>query len=255
MNAHPVNRFKARLGKEQQIGYFSTLAAPVVDELLGSTGFDWVLIDTEHSPVDMAGVVSHLQAVKGTPISAIVRPAWNDMVLIKRILDQGAQSLLIPYVETVGEARQAVSYMRFPPEGVRGVSGGSRAANYGQTPGYFGVAEKELCLLVQIESQGALGRIEEIAAVEGVDGVFIGPSDVAASMGHIGNAQHPEVQAAINEGFARLKAMGKPSGYLTTNEAEAQRRIAEGVDFVGVTTDATLMVRAATAIVQKMKVK
>lgn len=255
MNAHPVNRFKARLGKEQQIGYFSTLAAPVTDELLGSTGFDWVLIDTEHSPVDMAGVVSHLQAVKGTPISAIVRPAWNDMVLIKRILDQGAQSLLIPYVETVEEARQAVSYMRFPPVGVRGVSGGSRAANYGQTPGYFAAAEKELCLLVQIESEGALGRIEEIAAVDGVDGVFIGPSDVAASMGHIGNAQHPEVQAAIDEGFRKLKAMGKPSGYLTTNEAEARRRIDEGVDFVGVTTDATPLVRAATALVQKMKAK
>lgn len=249
----PKNLFKAALGQQQQIGTFATIGSPGLTELLAGCGFDWMLIDTEHSPIELPDVISHMRAVNAPGVSTIVRPAWNDMVLIKRILDQGAQTLLIPYVENVEEARAAVSYTRFPPKGVRGVSGASRAANYGLTPAYFAAAEAEICVIVQIETTGALAKIEEIAAVDGVDAVFIGPSDLAASMGHIGNAQHKEVQAAIDDGFRRLKAIGKPSGYLTGNEDEFRRRLAEGVDFISYGTDAVLVRNAATSLIARLR--
>lgn len=253
MNEHPRNLFKQRLGKQQQIGFFATFGSPALTEMLAACGFDWVLVDTEHSPIELPDVIDHLRAIAGAGLPALVRPAWNDMVTIKRLLDQGAQTLLIPYVESAEEARAAVSSTRFPPKGVRGVSGASRAANYGLTPGYFAAAEAELCVILQIESAGALARIEEIAAVEGVDAVFIGPSDLAASMGHIGNPQHPEVQAAIDDGFRRLKAMGKPCGYLSGNEDEFRRRLADGVDFISFATDAVFIRQATLGLVKRLR--
>ena len=255
MTAHRVNRFKARLGKGPQIGFFATLGAPGLAELLAGCGFDWVLIDTEHSPIELPDVIAHLRAIEGAGLPALVRPAWNDRVTIKRLLDQGAQTLLIPYVENAEEARAAVASMRFPPHGARGVSGASRSSNYGLDQDYFARAEAELCLIVQIESTGALARIEEIAGVEGVDAVFIGPSDLAASMGHIGNPQHPEVQRAIDDGFRRVKALGKRCGYLTGNEAELRRRLADGVDFVSFATDAVFIRNATLALVERLKAK
>ena len=253
MTTHPKNLFKARLGKQQQIGFFATMGSAGLTELLAGCGFDWVLIDTEHSPLELPEVIDHLRVINGAGLPALVRPAWNDMVTIKRVLDQGAQTLLIPYVENAEEARRAVSSIRFPPRGVRGVSGSSRSSNYGLETDYFARAEAELCLIVQIESAGALARIEEIAAVDGVDAVFIGPSDLAASMGHIGNAQHPDVQAAIDEGFRRLKAMGKATGYLTGNEAEFLRRKAEGIDFISFATDAVFIRNSTKALVERLR--
>ncbi|PPD15592.1 MAG: 4-hydroxy-2-oxo-heptane-1,7-dioate aldolase [Methylobacterium sp.] len=253
MKPHPRNLFKARLGKAQQIGFFATLGSPGLTELLAGTGFDWALVDTEHSPVEVPDVIEHLRAIEGAGIPALVRPAWNDMVLIKRILDQGAQTLLIPYVETAEEARAAVSFTRFPPGGVRGVSGASRAANYGLTPGYFAAVEAEICVIVQIETANALARIEEIASVDGVDAVFIGPSDLSASMGHLGNPLHPEVQGAIDDGFRRLKAIGKPIGYLSGNEEEFRRRLGQGVDFISFATDAVIARQAATSLLARLK--
>lgn len=253
MTTHPKNLFKARLGKQQQIGFFATMGSAGLTELLAGCGFDWVLIDTEHSPLELPEVIDHLRVINGAGLPALVRPAWNDMVTIKRVLDQGAQTLLIPYVENAEEARRAVSSIRFPPRGVRGVSGSSRSSNYGLETDYFARAEAELCLIVQIESAGALARIEEIAAVDGVDAVFIGPSDLAASMGHIGNAQHPDVQAAINDGFRRLKAMGKATGYLTGNEAEFLRRKAEGIDFISFATDAVFIRNSTKALVERLR--
>jgi 4-hydroxy-2-oxoheptanedioate aldolase len=250
---HPRNLFKQRLGKVQQIGFFSTLGSPALAEMLASCGFDWVLVDTEHSPIELPDVIEHLRAIEGAGIPALVRPAWNDTVTVKRLLDQGAQTLMFPYVETPEEAAAAVAATRFPPHGVRGVSGSSRAARYGLTPGYFGKAEAELCVIVQIETPRALARIEEIAAVPGVDAVFIGPSDMAASMGHIGNAQHPDVQAAIDDGFRRLKAVGKASGYLTGNEEEFMRRKADGVDFISFASEAVFLSRAVISLVQRLK--
>ncbi|CAH2603162.1 4-hydroxy-2-oxo-heptane-1,7-dioate aldolase [Rhodovastum atsumiense] len=248
-----MNPFKRDLGRRQQLGLFSTLASTELVELFSGCGFDWILIDTEHSPNELPNVISQLRALNGTGVSPIVRPAWSDMVLVKRVLDAGARSLLFPYVQSAEEAALAVSYTRYPPQGVRGVSGASRAARYGLDTGYLRGAADDICVLVQIENEAGLRNLEAIAAVEGVDGVFIGPSDLAASLGHLGNAQHPEVQAAIDDAFRRLRAVGKPCGYLTTNEAEAARRVAEGVDFIAVATDTSIITRAASALTQRMR--
>jgi 4-hydroxy-2-oxoheptanedioate aldolase len=253
MSEHPTNLFKANLGKKQQIGTFATMDAPGLTELIAGCGFDWLLIDTEHSPVDMAGLVAQLRAVNAPGVSALVRPAWNDMVTIKRVLDQGAQTLLIPYVESAAEAKAAVDAIRFPPKGVRGVSGSSRSSNYGLDGDYFAAAERELCLIVQIESLGALQRIEEIAGVDGVDAVFIGPSDLAASMGHLGNPQHKDVQAAIDDGFRRARMTGKALGYLTGNEDEFRRRFKDGIDFISYATDAVIVRNATLKLVERLK--
>lgn len=253
MSQHPVNTFKAKLGKQQQIGFFATLGAPGLTEMLAGCGFDWVLVDTEHSPIELPDVIDHLRVITGAGLPALVRPAWNDRVIIKRVLDQGAQTLLIPYVESAEEAAEAVASIRFPPKGARGVSGSSRSSNYGLDADYFARAEAELCLIVQIESLNALEKIEQIAGVDGVDAVFIGPSDLAASMGHIGNAQHPDVQAAIDDGFRRLKAMGKHTGYLTGNEDEFRRRMAQGIDFISFATDAVFIRNSTLALTKRLK--
>jgi len=253
MPAHPKNLFKAKLGKEKQIGTFLTLGSPDLAELLAACGFDWLLIDTEHSPIEVPDVVEHLRAVRTPGVSVIVRPAWNDAVIIKRLLDQGVQTLLIPYVQNAKEARTAVSAVRYPPRGIRGVSGGARGSNYGLTEDYFAVVGQELCLIVQIETVEALDRIEEIAAVDGVDAVFIGPSDLAASMGYIGNPLHPKVQEAIDGGFMRLKNIGKPCGYLTGSEDELRRRLNDGVDFVSYATDAVLVRNLTRSLLSRLR--
>ncbi len=244
------NVFKHALKERQQIGMFSTLGSTTLLELLAGCGFDWILIDTEHSANDLPEVVAQLQVLRGTTVSPIVRPAWSDMIAVKRILDAGAQTLLFPSISNAEEARHAVSFTRYPPHGVRGVSGSSRAASYGQHPDYLRTAQDELCVIVQIETVEGLENIENIAAVEGVDAVFIGPADLSAAMGHLGNGQHPDVQAAVDQGFARLRKLGKPAGYLTLNEAEAARRIAEGVEFVGVATDTSVINRGAKSLLQ-----
>jgi 4-hydroxy-2-oxoheptanedioate aldolase len=248
-----VNRFKRDLGRRQQIGMFSTLASSLLVEAFAGCGFDWILLDTEHSPSELPAVISQLQALAAHEVSPIVRPAWSDMVLVKRLLDAGALTLLLPYIQSAEEAAAAVGYTRYPPRGVRGVSGSSRAAGYGLTADYLARASEEICVLVQIETAQGLHELEQIAAVDGVDGVFIGPSDLAASLGHLGNAQHPDVQRAIDDAFARLRAVGKPAGYLTVNEAEAEHRVAQGIDFVGIATDTTIVTRGATALVQRIR--
>jgi 4-hydroxy-2-oxoheptanedioate aldolase len=249
----PENLFKKNLGRRQQLGIWSTLGASSVAELLLGCGFDWILIDTEHSPNGLPEVIEHLRVAQAAGVPAVVRPPWNDAVLVKRVMDQGAQTLLFPYVQSPAEAAAAVAATRFPPRGIRGVSGGSRGAGYGLWPDYFARYADEVCVIVQIETTDALDQLEAIAAVPGVDAVFIGPADLAAAMGHLGNAQHPDVQKAIDSGFARLKAINKPSGYLSTNEAEIERRIAQGVDFVSVTTDGALIGRAATGLLQRLR--
>lgn len=182
------NHFKrAILEGRQQTGLWCSLPGTYVAELVAGSGFDWLLFDTEHSPGDPLTVIEQLQAVAPYPVSAIVRPASNDTVLIKRFLDIGAQTLLIPYVQSADEARAAVSAMRYPPEGVRGVSGVTRATRFGRIPNYGKRAAEELCLLVQLETAEALEQLEAIAAVDGVDGIFIGPADLAASLGFVGS--------------------------------------------------------------------
>ncbi|MGH0241657.1 HpcH/HpaI aldolase/citrate lyase family protein [Sinorhizobium meliloti] len=248
----PKNLFKQALQQRQQLGIWSTLSSNLMAELFAGCGFDWIMIDTEHSPNELPDLISQLQAVHGHNISPVVRPAWSDMILVKRILDAGAQTLLFPNVQSAEEARAAVSYTRYPPEGVRGVTSSSRAASFGLNTGYLANAHHEICVLVQIETGEALQHIEEIANVPGVDGVFIGPADLAASLGHLGNPQHPEVQAAVDDAFRRLRALGKPAGYLTTNEAEVKRRVADGVEFIAIGTDTSIITRGATDLIRRV---
>lgn len=238
----PKNRFKHAIAAgERQIGLWSQLANPIATEVIAEAGFDFVVVDTEHAPNDVVTVVPQLQILERSPASAIVRLAWNDMVLVKRHLDIGAQTLLIPFVQSAEEAERAVSYLRYPPDGVRGVATMHRANHFGRIPDYLAAAAGELCLLVQVETKDALDRLEEIAAVDGLDGVFIGPSDLAASMGHIGQPGHPEVRAAIEAVPGRLKSIGKPAGILSPLEPDARRNMEAGYVYVAVGSDLALL--------------
>jgi 4-hydroxy-2-oxoheptanedioate aldolase len=245
----PKNTFKSALREGRpQVGLWCSLPGSYVAEALAGAGYDWLLLDTEHSPGDPLTVLPQLQAIASYPVSAVVRPASNDAVLVKRLLDFGAQTLLIPYVQDAAQARAAVAAMRYPPRGIRGVSGVTRATGFGRIAGYARQAEDELCLLVQVETQEALDAIEAIAAVDGVDGVFIGPADLAASLGHVGEPGHPDVMAKIEEAIARIRACGKPAGILTPDTAFARRCMALGTLFTAVGVDATLLARGAEAL-------
>ncbi|NNU79865.1 4-hydroxy-2-oxo-heptane-1,7-dioate aldolase [Halovulum dunhuangense] len=249
----PENRFKARLRAGiQQIGVWNGIPGPHVAEMLAASGFDWIVVDTEHAPAELSDALPALQAIAAYPESAaLVRPAWNDPVLIKRALDLGAQTLMVPMVQSPAEAEAAARAMRYPPRGIRGVAGLHRASRYGMVADYITRAEEQLCLIVQIETPEALDRLEEIAAVDGVDGVFFGPADLSANMGHPGNQFHPEVVAAIEGGIARLSAMGVPAGILTLDEAFARRCMELGTLFTAVGVDFGLLTGAAHAAVTR----
>lgn len=248
------NNFKKAISEGRvQIGLWSSLCSNIGAEVVADAGFDWILLDGEHSPNDVPSVMSQLQALVGGTASPIVRPAWNDAVMMKRFLDIGAQSILVPYVQNADEAQRAVAAVRYPPAGIRGVAASTRANHYGRVNNYLKLADSEICLLVQVETRSALGQLEAIAKVDGVDGVFIGPSDLAASLGHIGNPAHPEVQAALEDAVKRLKAVGKPAGILTLNEEEARRYIGWGYVFVAVGSDIGLLGRGADALAKKFK--
>lgn len=250
----PENQFKRALAEgRQQIGFWCSLSASYAAEAVAASGFDWLLFDTEHSPGDVLTVLGQLQAVARYDVSAVVRPASNDTVLIKRFLDIGAQSLLIPYVQSAEEARQAVAATRYPPDGLRGVSALTRASHFGRVPDYGRVAAKEICLLLQVETADALARLEEIASVPGVDGIFIGPADLAASMGHIGEPGHPAVVAAIEDALKRLRALGKPAGILTLDTSFAARCIEWGTIFTAVGMDVGLLAREADRLARQFR--
>lgn len=255
MTELPRNRFKeAILAGRQQVGLWLTLSNGYAAEVVAGAGFDWLLLDTEHSPGDVLTVMAQLQALSGYPdVSPVVRPASNDPVLIKRLLDIGAQSLLIPYVQSAEEAAAAVAATRYPPAGIRGVSALTRATRFGRISDYARTADGEACLLVQIETQRGLDALEDIAAVEGVDGLFVGPGDLAASLGHIGALDHPAVVAAVEDAIRRIVAAGKPAGILTSDPAFAERCIALGASFTAVGVDAGLLARAADALARRWK--
>jgi len=248
------NAFKHALAAGKlQIGLWSSLCSNIAADIIADSGFDWILLDTEHSPNEIPDLVTQLQAIGRGGSTPIVRPAWNDAVLAKRCLDIGAQTLLFPYVQNAEEAKRAVASTRYPPEGIRGVAVASRASRYGRTPGYLTKANAEQCVLVQVETRSALDQLEAIAKVDGVDGVFIGPSDLAASLGHLGNPQHPDVQKAIHDAVDRLKKLNKPAGILSGNEDEVRRYIEWGYLFVAVGADVGLLARHADALAKKFK--
>jgi len=250
----PRNTFKqALVAGRQQVGLWVSLASPYSAEIVAGAGFDWIVIDTEHSPNEVDTTLAQLQVVAAYPVAPVVRPAWNDKVLIKRHLDIGAQTLLIPYVQNAEEAAAAAAAIRFPMRGVRGVAGVTRASRFGRVSDYTKRAEQELCLIVQVENRAGLDNLEAIANVDGVDGVFVGPADLAAGLGHLGEQSHPEVQSAIRDAIGRIRACGKGAGILATDEASARRYIEWGTTFTAVGLDAMVLARELEKLAAKFR--
>jgi 4-hydroxy-2-oxoheptanedioate aldolase len=250
----PPNTFKrALLDGKRQIGLWCNLASHYSAELLSGSGFDWLLLDTEHAPNELDMVLSQLQAMAPYPTHPVVRVAWNDMVSIKRFLDIGAQSILIPYVQNEDEARRAVAYTRYPPDGVRGLAPMVRADRFTRVEDYQQHAHEEICVLVQIETQTGIENLEQIASVDGVDGVFIGPADLHASLGYRGETANPKVKPVIDDAIRRIRAAGKAPGILTGVESDARHWLDLGCQFVAVDTDMGILVRESERLARTFR--
>jgi len=250
----PKNTFKQALAEMRpQIGLWSTLSSNIASEVLACAGYDWVVIDMEHSPNEIPTVYTQLQSYDPSPTSAVIRLPWNDPVVVKRVLDIGAFSLLFPMIQTVEEAEKAVASTRYPPRGIRGVSLNQRGNRYGRIASYVKEFENELCITVQIETRAALERVEDIAAVDGVDGIFFGPADLSADMGYLGQPGHPTVKEALSDGLAKCRQAGKPAGILTAVEADSIHWLKEGYVFVAVGTDTAILGRGADALLARIK--
>lgn len=247
------NIFKQALRqKTPQIGLWLGLANSYSAELLAGAGFHWLLIDGEHAPNDLRTVLGQLQAIAPYDSQPVVRPAWNDPVLIKQLLDVGAQTLLIPMIQSAEEARAAVRACHYPPQGIRGVGSAlARASRWNRVPDYLQHAGEQICTLVQIETRKGVENLNEILAVDGIDGVFIGPADLSADMGFAGDPRHPQVQAAIAGAIKTIRAAGKAPGILMTDEALARHYLELGALFVAVGVDTTLLARTAEALAAK----
>lgn len=232
------NQFRRDLiERKRLIGCWCALGSAITTEVMGLAGFDWLMLDGEHAPNDVLSFIPQLMALKDSCSAPVVRPSSNDPVIIKRLLDAGFYNFLVPFVETADDARRAVAATRYPPEGIRGVSVAHRSNRYGTVKDYMRVINDNIAVMVQIESRGSVARIDEICAVPGVDAVFIGPSDLAAGYGHLGNPLHPEVQAAMRTVFAAAQAHGKSIGILAPVEADARRYMEEGANVVAVGSD------------------
>lgn len=251
----PTNQFLAAIRQGQtQIGCWVGLADANVAEALAGCGFDWLLLDGEHAPNDVRTVLEQLRAVAPYAVSPIVRPVQGDVALIKQYLDVGAQTLLVPMVDTPEHAALLVKAMRYPPEGIRGVGAAlARASRWNQVENYLNLANEQMCLLVQAETPLAIKNVEAIAKTEGVDGVFFGPADLSASMGFRGQPSHPEVQKAIFDAIAKVRSAGKAAGILVTDKKLANDYLAHGANFVAVGVDTTLLVKAATELAHSFK--
>ncbi len=251
----PVNHFKQAIyDGRQQLGLWSSLASNITTEVLAGAGFDWLLLDAEHAPNDVRAVIGQLQAVMEYPYTQpIVRIPFNDKIEIKRYLDIGVQSFLVPMVETAEEAAAAVAATRFPPDGIRGFAGVSRSSRFGRIPGYHKKAHEQICILVQVESMRGIENIEKIAKVPGIDGVFIGPGDLSADMGHLGDQGQKDVVDLILASMKRIIAAGNRPGILTGDETLARRYMAAGCVFTAVGLDTAVLARGAEALAKKYR--
>lgn len=245
----PVNRLKLRLAAGESLyGCWLGMADPYAAEMAATCGFDWLLIDGEHAPNDLRSTMGQLAVIEPSPSLAVVRLRDDDPARIKQALDAGAQSLLIPMIESAEQARRALAATRYPPHGIRGVGSSlARASRFSAVPDYLTTANDQICLLLQIESRAGLAALDEILAIPGIDCVFIGPADLAADMGHLGNAAHPEVRAAVMDALARIAASGKAAGVLSTEDDFLADCKAAGARFVGVGIDVLAYVDALRA--------
>jgi 2-dehydro-3-deoxyglucarate aldolase/4-hydroxy-2-oxoheptanedioate aldolase len=240
------NPFKRALREGRTLfGAWLMSGAASTAEALGIAGFDFLVVDMEHTPLETQQMIDMLRAISGTSASAVVRLPWNDMVMIKRALDGGAQSILMPFVQDAEEARRAVAYTRYPPHGVRGVAGMHRGNRYGTVPDYFRTGDQELCVMVQIETATALARLPEIAAVPGIDSIFIGPADLSASMGHVGDIGHAEVQDALRDAAQASRKAGKPVGIIGANPDLVAKYVEYGYNWIAIGSDMSFMMGRA----------
>ena len=250
-NADYANTFRDALATADRplAGMWVCSGSPLIAEICAGSGLDWLLIDAEHSPNGLESILAQLQAVNGYPVQVLVRPPVNDTVLIKQYLDLGVQNLLIPMVNSVAEAEAAVAATRYPPHGVRGVGSAlARAARWNRVPDYLARASETVSVTVQIESTAAVEAVEEILAVDGVDAIFLGPSDLAASMGVLGQQEHPKVRAAVEHCLTAAKAAGKPAGVNAFNPATARHYLDVGAAFVLVGADVAILARGSEAL-------
>jgi len=243
---------QAQPGGVAPLGSWIMSNSPLVAEAMGHAGFAWSVVDMEHSPIDLASLVGLLQAVAGTPMVPVTRVPWNDTVLIKRVLDAGVTTLLVPFVQNADEACAAVAATRYPPEGVRGMAAMSRGSRFGTAPDYLKRANAGISVIVQLESPEAVAQLEAIAAVPGVDGLFIGPADLSAAMGHVGQLTHPEVQAVVADAVKRAHAAGCWIGTVGGTAEVVRGYRAMGFDFVAVASDLGLLMRTATGLVSEL---
>jgi len=244
-----MNRLKTALAEGRpQFGLWQSLAHPYAAEICAAAGFDWLLFDGEHAPNTVTTLLAQLQAVAAYPVEAVARPPVGDPVIIKQYLDIGFRSLLIPMVGSVAQAESLVSATRYPPVGIRGVAGLTRASRFGATPDYLATAHQDICLILQIENRAGLEAIEDIAALPGVDAIFIGPSDLAGALGHLGDAGHPDVQGAISKAIQSMQRAGKPVGIYATSVESARNYVAAGVRMVSVGSDIGLLSNGARAL-------
>jgi len=249
-----MSRFGDRLATgPAALGLWQALATPYTAEICAGAGFDWLMFDGEHAPNTLQTLLAQLHAVSSHPVEPMARVPIGSAEVIKQYLDIGFSTLLVPMVESAEQAAEIVAATRFPPTGVRGVaSATSRASGFGANATYLRDAHKDICLIVQIESRVGLDAIDAIAAVEGVDALFVGPADLAGSLGHLGDPRHPEVQAAITHALARIAAAGKPAGIFAVSPDDAREKIAAGVRFVSIGTDIGLLVAGAKALLKKV---
>jgi 2-dehydro-3-deoxyglucarate aldolase len=248
------NTFRQALAARRPlIGCWCALGSPITTEVLGMAGFDWLLLDSEHGPNDVLSLVPQLMALKDSPSAPVVRPHWNDPIILKRLLDIGFFNFLIPFVQSADEARRAVAATRYPPEGTRGVAVTHRSNRYGTFANYQDLINDNIAMIVQIESRAAVDAVDEIVAVPGIDGLFIGPSDLAADFGRRGNPAHPDVQAAMKRIFDSAAACGKPAGILAPIESDARRYTDMGATIMAVGSDVTVLRDGTKALREKYR--
>lgn len=249
-----TNYFKQKLKTEQQIGLWVGLADAYGTEIAANVGYDWLLIDGEHAPSDLRTTLSQLQSIAAYPSQAVVRPPIGSVQLIKQLLDIGAQTLLIPMVESVEQAELMVKAVRYPPHGVRGVGAAlARATRWNSIPDYYATAHENICLLIQIESVTGLAHLDDILNVEGIDGIFIGAVDLSATMGYQGDPNHPAVQKVVIDAIQRIRAAGKAAGILSTQHEVTQKYLDLGTEFVAVGVDTSILMNSLSEVLAKYK--
>jgi 4-hydroxy-2-oxoheptanedioate aldolase len=251
----PINTFKQKLlCGQQQIGFWLAMGSPNAAEIAGGSGFDWLVIDAEHGPNDLTTIVSQMHALQGSSSSIVIRPPVGETWMIKQILDIGCQTILVPMVETAEQAKQLVQAMNYPPQGIRGIGASlARASHHNRIPDYLQTANDQACLLIQIEAQRGLDNLTEILTVAGIDGVFIGPADLAADMGYLGQPTAQPVQKAVCTAIQQIVAAGKAAGILMAVPELVQQYLQLGATFVAVGTDVTSFVKATDTLAAQYK--